>query len=157
MLAYYFNNYYNYNYNQMRALYKILILVVFAGGCSTRTQVKVTNLKCENKVNPLGIDVEKPRFSWISESDQHGVSQSAYQIMVASSWKNLEENSADVWESPKVSSDKSIQIGYEGKPLESNRKYFWKVKIWDQAGQPHSSEPAFWSSGLLHGSDWTKP
>ena len=138
----------------MKNIFKLLVLLLITSACSEKSQVSVVNLKCEYKINPLGVDIEKPRFGWISESEQRGVSQAAYQIFIASGQKNLDENIGDVWDSQKVSSDKSIQIIYEGKPLESNQKYFWKVKIWDQNGDEHFSEPAFWTTGLLNETDW---
>ena len=138
----------------MRTIIRIFILLFLTSACSENLQVKVASLKCEYKANPLGVDIEKTRFSWISESDHRGVSQSAYQILVSSDLKKLDENAADIWDSQKISSDKSSQIVYGGKPLESNHKYFWKVKIWDQNGGTHSSEPAFLTTGLFHDSDW---
>ena len=138
----------------MRTFIQIVILLLFAAACCEKSQVNVINLKCENRINPHGIDVVKPQFSWTSESDQRGVSQSAYQIFVSSSRKNLDENVADIWDSQKISSDKSIHISCEGKPLQSNHEYFWKVKIWDQNGDTHVSEAAFWTSGLLNEADW---
>jgi alpha-L-rhamnosidase len=138
----------------MKTLVRILILVFIAGACNERTQVNITGLKCENKVSPLGIDVAKPRFGWILESGQRGVNQSAYQVTVSSNLKNLDENVGDIWDSRKVSSDNSTHISYEGKPLVSNQKYFWKVKIWDQNGDTHVSGLASWTSGLLKETDW---
>ena len=138
----------------MRTIFSFLILILFAGACHEKTQLKVTGLKCEYKVNPLGVDIEKPRFSWILESDMRRVAQNAYQVFVSSSRKNLDENSGDIWDSGKVPMDKSIQIEYAGKLLESNQKYFWKVKIWDQNGDEHLSEAAFWTTGFMHPTDW---
>lgn len=138
----------------MKLTIRILILFLLTGACSEKLQVKVANLRIENKATPLGVDIQKPRFSWISESDQRGVTQSAYQVLVASSQDKLNENVSDVWDSGKIASDKSSQIAYEGKPLESNRKYFWKVKVRDQNGGIHESEPAFWTTGLFQASDW---
>jgi len=141
----------------MRTIIPIFILLLIVSACQEKSQsgqVNVVSLKCEYKVNPLGVDIEKPRFSWISESDQRGVSQFAYQVLVSSSQKNVDENVADVWDSKKVSSNQSMQIEYDGKPLESNQKYFWKVKIWDQNGDEHLSETAFWTTGLMAESDW---
>ncbi len=138
----------------MRTLIRIFILVLLASACKEESHVKVVNLKCEYKGNPLGVDIAKPRFSWISESNQRGVSQTAYQVLVSSNAEKLDKNEADIWDSNKIPSDKSIQISYAGKPLESNQKYFWKVKIWDQNEQPHESEPAFWTTGLFKDSDW---
>ena len=102
----------------MKLTIRIFILFLLTNACSEKLQVRVTNLKCENKTTPLGVDIPKPRFSWISESDQRGVNQSAYQIQVASSMEKLNENTPDVWDSKNVTSDKSSQITYEGKPLE---------------------------------------
>ncbi len=138
----------------MKTFFRIFILVLILSSCHEKSLVNVVSLKCEYKINPIGVDLAKPRFSWISESGNRGVSQSAYQVFVSSSQTNLDENVADFWDSEKVSSDQSIQIIYDGKPLESNQTYFWKVKIWDQNGDEHLSEPAFWTTGLLNESDW---
>ncbi len=138
----------------MKTLLKIFILLLIAAACSETTVVNVSNLKCEQKVNPLGVDLKNPLFSWNLESEQRGVSQTAYQILVSPDSLKLDETTADMWNSEKVLSDKSIQITYEGKPLESNRKYFWKVKIWDKNGNVFESEPAFWTTGLMNESEW---
>ena len=131
-----------------------LVLTLFISSCAIPTENKISGLKCEYKVNPLGVDVVKPRFSWNLESNQRGISQSAYQLFVSSSLENLNENIPDVWDSKKVQSDQSIQIAYDGQPLGSNQKYFWKAKIWDQNGETHESGPSFWTTGLLQESDW---
>lgn len=138
----------------MKTIFKLLILLLLISGCSEKSQVNVVNLRCEYKVNPVGIDIEKPRFSWNLESEQRGISQSAFQIFVSFQTENLDEKNAEIWVSPKVSSDKSIQIEYEGKPLESNKKYWWKVKIWDQDGQTHESEQAYFTTGLMLEAEW---
>lgn len=138
----------------MKITIRILILLLLTNACSEKLQVNITNLKCENKGTPLGVDILKPRFSWISESDQRGVNQTSYQILVASSLEKLNENNPDIWDSRKIYSTKSNQITYEGNPLESNHKYFWKVQIWDQNDVTHTSKPSFWTTGLLNDSDW---
>jgi len=112
-------------------------------------------LRCEYLRNPLGIDVTKPRFSWILESNERDQKQLAYQILVASSKENLERNKADLWDSQKIQSDQSNQIVYKGKPLQSKMRCFWKVQVWDKNDiQSDWSEPAMFSMGLLEKSDW---
>lgn len=139
----------------MKSILRILIFfLIIASSCTQNVQVKITNLRCEYKANPLGVDIEKPRFSWNLESDQRGVAQTAFQLLVSSDQQKLNENIGDIWDSQKISADKSIQIQYEGKPLLSNQNYFWKVKIWDQNGSVHISDANFWSTGLLLASDW---
>jgi len=138
----------------MKSIMKGLIFFIIITTYLQASQTNIKNLRCEYKINPLGVDIENPRLSWVLESNQRGVKQIAYQIFVASSLKILDNNSADIWDSKKVVSDKSIQIYYEGKPLESNKKYFWKVKIWDQDNKTHTSDAAFWTTGLFNDSDW---
>src|SRR5579872_5252623 len=74
-------------------------------------------LRCEYAVNPLGIDVLRPRFSWKLESTERGRMQSAYQILVASSEQKLKAEIGDKWDSGKVQSDQSIHIPYGGSGL----------------------------------------
>jgi len=120
-----------------------------------RMRVTAIQLKCEYAVNPLGIDVSNPRFSWTLKSSQRGQIQSVYQILVASSADNLELDMGDKWDSGKLDSDQSVNVVYQGKPLVSGEKCFWKVRGWDTEGRPSSwSEPATFEIGLLKESDW---
>jgi alpha-L-rhamnosidase len=117
--------------------------------------VTIDDLRCENLENPLGIDVTQPRLSWKLHSNVRDQTQSAYQILVASSEKGLAAGNGDLWDSRKVSSDQSIQIPYAGKTLNSREDCFWKVRVWDQSGKVSDwSKPAHWSIGLLSPADW---
>ncbi len=62
----------------------------------------VANPRCEYLADPLGIDVAKPRLSWVIESDHRSEYQSAYQVLVASSKELLEKNKGDLWDSGKA-------------------------------------------------------
>lgn len=117
--------------------------------------VKTVNLRCENLVNPLGIDTSQPRLSWELSSGERAVRQTAYQILVASSEASLEAGQGDLWDSGKVASDQSILVHYSGKPLASHAECYWKVRVWDQTERSSAwSKPAHWSMGLLAPSDW---
>ncbi|MCX6635598.1 MAG: hypothetical protein NT090_11040, partial [Acidobacteria bacterium] len=92
----------------------------------------LTNLRCEYLTDPLGIDVEKPRLSWVIEdkgqkTEVRGQKQTAYQVLVASSEELLKKDKGDLWDSGKVASDQSIQVEYHGKPLKSRMYCHWKV------------------------------
>jgi alpha-L-rhamnosidase len=113
----------------------------------------VSNLTCEYRVNPLGIDVLQPRLSWQLESDQRGTRQTAYRILVAVSQDALSDNSL-VWDSGKVLSDQSIHVPYGGPALVSGQCVYWKVLVWDEAGREAEGAPAWWEMGLLKRSDW---
>ncbi len=110
------------------------------------------NLRCEYLENPIGIDVEKPRFSWMLEHSERGQDQTAYQVIVSTD--PFAEN-ADVWDSKKVTSDRSLLVAFEGKSLESDRTYFWKVRYWDNQDKPSPySQVARFDTGLFHPEDW---
>ncbi len=111
-----------------------------------------THLRCEYLANPIGIDDSAPRLTWIDESDQRGARQSAYRITVSSA--DSTAHNADLWDSGKVTSNKSSQIEYGGKALMAGQRAYWRVQIWDGNGDSQSSRPAFWELGLPKLSDW---
>lgn len=122
---------------------------------SAQPAFKLTALRTEYKENPLGIDARKPRLSWQIHSSERGFTQSAYQVRVARSERELRAGSNLVWDSGRVNSDSSIHCAYDGPPLASGQRYYWQVRIWDQNGKASDwSEPAFWEMGLLSASDW---
>jgi len=51
-----------------------LLLALLAVGHAA----EISDLRCEYRNNPLGIDVAKPRLSWLIESANRGESQTAY-------------------------------------------------------------------------------
>ncbi len=140
---------------QMFKANPIVLLLLLLGLCSPASAaVRVERLRCEYLDNPLGIDTPQPRLSWIITSNERGVKQAAYQILVAGSAAALENHQADLWESGKVGSDETAQIRYAGKPLGTRQQAFWKVRVWDQAGAISESQTAHWEMGLLQPGDW---
>ena len=132
----------------------ILLGLLLAGNIGLRA-AGTEGLRCEYLDNPLGIDVTSPRLSWKVVSGKRGDCQTAYRILVASSAELLKKDRGDLWDSGRVPSDRSIQVEYAGKPLESRMRCYWKVQVWDAAGKAGPwSEPAMWSMGLLTERDW---
>jgi alpha-L-rhamnosidase len=118
--------------------------------------VEPKNLRCEYLVNPLGIDAPQPRLSWILDSGRRGEKQTAYQVLVASTLKLLEQDQGDLWDSGKVASDETAHVVYAGRPLTSRQSCFWKVRAWDRDGKPGDWSPvAQWHMGLLQPTDWS--
>ena len=117
--------------------------------------IQPTGLRCEYLIDPLGIDVPRPRLSWISESASRGQRQTAYRILVSSRKELLAQDQGDLWDSGKVLSDRSTHVSYAGDPLRSRMQCYWKLRVWDRDGRPSPwSPPAQWTMGLLAAEDW---
>lgn len=118
-----------------------------------------TDLKVEYLHNPLAIESAEPRLNWILkevDSSQQNLTQTAYQILVASTKNLLNNDTADLWDSKKVVSDQSVHIHYKGSQLKSRQQCFWKVKVWDQNDKASDfSSIAKWEMGLLNRNEWT--
>ena len=130
--------------------------VILAVGILTSVALATpVHLRCEYLENPLGIDASSPHLSWQSDNTERNWRQAAYEILVASSDENSRSGKADIWDSGKVISSESVGVGYRGPTLESRRRYYWKVRVWDAAGQAsESAEAAWWETGLLSPADW---
>lgn len=111
-------------------------------------------LKCEYATNPLGIDAQRPRFSWKVQSSGRGWMQSAYQVLVATNEDKLGAGTGDKWDSGKVASDQSVNIAYSGNALNSGERCYWRVRTWDQKGRVSDSPLASFEMGLLDKRDW---
>lgn len=106
----------------------------------------------EGFADPIGFYDASPSFSW--KLPPGTVSQTAMRIVAASSPDRLPD-AADLWDSGMVSSDRSVWVPYEGKPLGSRQVVHWQVKFRDQDGAESPwSEPARLEIGLLETSDW---
>src|ERR687898_218003 len=101
-------------------------------------ELRPVGLKCEYRVDPLGIDERVPRLSWALESEGRSQVQSAYRVLVARTEKDLESEENLLWDSGTVESSRSVGVEYEGKPLRSGSRCLWKVRVWDGAGERSS-------------------
>jgi len=130
----------------------VIIAIVVVASAASATPV---HLRCEYLANPLGIDAATPHLSWQSDNTERNWNQAVYEVWVASSNENLKAGKADVWDSGKVDSSESVGIAYRGPALESRKRYYWKVQVWDAAGHTYESvDAAWWEMGLLHPVDW---
>ena len=112
-------------------------------------------LRCEYRINPLGIDQLRPRLSWVLESSRRAEKQTAYQVVAATSAEKLAAGDGDLWDSGKTPGDDTTAVVYAGRALTTGARVFWKVRVWDKHDRPSAWSPAAtWSMGLLAPSDW---
>ncbi|OVE74180.1 hypothetical protein BVX94_01350 [bacterium B17] len=130
----------------------IIFVLCFSSITAALAKVSVTDLRCEDLVDPLGIDVAKPNLSWRMEargqgSGVRGQMQTAYQILCATDPKLLKAGKADLWDSGKVKSDASRYIKYAGKDILRGMPVYWTVKVWpfDKAQGTSPAEPSKWT------------
>ncbi len=141
----------------------ILLLLVFSiftsiaesKGLQKTNPIHFMQLRTDRQSNPLGIDNPKPEFSWVIESNERGTAQSAFEILVSTDEKNLQQDKGNAWQSGKIMSNATFGILYVGKPLKSFTRYFWKIRIWDQNGQVSAwSQPSWFETSMLKPTDW---
>ncbi len=104
--------------------------------------IKITELRTEYKLNPIGMDEFHPRFSYaLAGAD---VIQSSRRIRVK------DENGRTAWDSGIVKTGESLQIEYAGETLQPFTRYYWSVETELDNGETVSSgEEAFFETGFL--------
>lgn len=135
----------NYILTRNPRLWLLMLGVLFAGVAHALTVEKLRTLSL---TNPVGID-KAPTFSWILQSDERGVMQKSYRIMVCSD----SDCSNIVWDSGVVESDQSVMVSPNHTFAPSTR-YYWKVTVTDNKGnEATSTEKAYFETGLM-GTGW---
>ena len=110
--------------------------------------MKITGLKTEYMVSPIGIDTQCPSFSWMIETEEKNIIQEAYIIHVL-------DRSGDVcWDSGKINTSRMIDAIYNGKELKSNEVYFWTVSVFLTDGRRIDSDPAKFETGIFNCEEW---
>ncbi len=146
------------------AAFLVLCLPILVPDSTAKEQqdtarIAPTDLQCEYRRDPLGIDVKQPRLSWklkAANPQQRGQAQTAYRILVASSEQVLAADKGDLWDSGEVKSDRSQLVPYNGSPLSAEMRCYWKVQVRDDRGALSAwSTPARWTMGPLDATDWT--
>ncbi|WAJ71700.1 alpha-L-rhamnosidase [Catenovulum adriaticum] len=124
-----------------------------SSGNSQAATAPITLKVGEGFVDPIGYYESIPRFSWQIDPTASYKFQQAFQIQMASSVSKIAD--ADLWDSLKQQSSANAWIKYQGKPLSSSQKVYWRVRIWDEDNQVSNwSKPATIELGLLSNHDW---
>lgn len=123
----------------------LLLWTAFLIGLAGCVQPEVQNLQLEMKENPLGIQLQQPRFSWQLHSDKPNLQQTAYRIQVAETPEQLTDGKELLWDSGTVTSDQSHLVSYGGKALEPGSTCYWRVKLETNQGNTPWSPIGYWS------------
>jgi len=111
-------------------------------------------LKCENLVNPLGIDAPEPRLSWRLEDKRNAAIQTAYQLFVGTDSLAVSKANGMMWQTAKLNSPVQT-IKYKGKTLLPFTKYYWTVRVWDKdAKQSITARVASFETGMMEMKNW---
>ena len=131
--------------NKVEKFFAFTLLLLFGlfSACklSAASPLKIDQLSCEYLQNPLGIDTKTPRFSWTMSSSRRNQFQSAYEIIVSTKLEEIQKLKGNVWTSGKTNSNQNTHIEYKGSPLKSFTKYYWRILVYDEKG-----EPSAWST-----------
>ena len=145
----------------MPKTFALVLLAAMALTPAARATLEPVVLRCDYAVDPLGVDAATPRLFWQVASLQRGQRQTAYEIIADDSATNLEAaarasgNLQPGWDSGRVVSSQTTGIPFGGSPLKSNQQWFWKVRVWDTAGQRSAWSPtATLTLGILSPADW---
>ncbi|MCI8497606.1 MAG: family 78 glycoside hydrolase catalytic domain [Clostridiales bacterium] len=139
------------------ALAAMLSLSTLTGGMMTGSaqeaagNIGVYDLTVEYVSEPLGIDVEAPRFGWKMDSNLIGAAQTAYQVVIK------DEAGKVAYDSGKVASDASVGVAQDA-GLAPETDYTYSVTVWDNYGNVSTSESSF-STGVDSWGDaqWISP
>ncbi len=114
-----------------------------------------TTLRCEYLKDPLGVDVERPRLSWVLHHTERGQNQKSYRILASSSTDLASRRIGDLWDSGRIDSAGMSGIQYGGIPLASMQACYWTVKWWDKDDRESDwSELARFEMGILREEEW---
>ena len=129
------------------AMTALLMLVSLTADAATG-KVQVTDLRVENMTNPLGLDTDRPRFSWKLTADVGVVVQTGFELTVESDGRVL-------WNSGRVESRQQLWVPYGGTPLKSGQYCTYRVRVHTNKGMTEWSQPHPFSIGLLGESYWS--
>ena len=113
--------------------------------------VALGELRVERKNEPVGIDVDRPRFSWVISSGRRGVEQATWRVRVATSRQALGADRL-VWDSGVRKSTRSFDVEYEGSRFQSATDYVWQVDITTNVGS--ASSTSRFRTGLYGEHSW---
>ncbi len=144
----------------MKRLIPILFTLMLSA-CGSK--VEITNPTVEMQDGSMPLATATPRFSWNYEARVDNVMQTNYRIIVASSEEKARRGEGDLWDSGNgdvrtENGNRMLYIPYEGKPLKSRDRCWWRVYTTVTYGNGRTIElespVQYFEISLLERSDW---
>lgn len=105
---------------------------------------QIKNIKINQEIRPLGLDIKKPLISWQFSSEKPML-QKQMRIHVGTT-----EDGNDVWDTGVLNRSRSIGTTYAGEALKPQTRYYVTVEVWDQDGDYAKGTTDF-ETGLMNG------
>ncbi len=139
----------------MKRISFLSILFIFLFACTAKkNSVSIQNMTCEHLENPIGIDAKKPRFSWQLFSENQGVGQKAYRLVVGTDSEKVSNGQGDYWDSGNILAS-TIPAVYDGPDLQPFTTYFWSVQVQLNEGSWSAfSDAASFETGMMNQTNW---
>src|SRR5512147_444530 len=107
-------------------------------------------LRVEHQREAFGIGMDRPRLSWIVETDGQAWRQAAYEI------ESYDADGNVCGQTGRVESDGSVLVDWPFEPLASRERITLRARVWSLDGQTSEwSEHVPIEAGLLQKNDWT--
>jgi alpha-L-rhamnosidase len=119
---------------------------------AAQTAFKITDCQTEYLSNPLGLDVQSPRFTW-KIAGTGAFHQKTFRVLVSTDSLALQQDAGDGWDSGWTESENNL-VTYQGQALKSFTRYFWRVLVKDTNNLLASASASF-ETGMMQPADWT--
>lgn len=108
--------------------------------------MELYDLKTEYRVNPIGLTVRNPRFSWKIRAEEKNTRQKSCRITVTGCGKT-------VWDA-EYETEESVLVPYAGEPLVPETLYHVKIEVTDNHENTAAGELSF-ETGVFSAADFS--
>jgi alpha-L-rhamnosidase len=136
-------------------LLSFAVVLVHAAPSSGSHLLRPTDLRCDDKSEPLAVADAHPEFSWqltASSPALHTIGQSAFRIQVT---EGVRAPRAIFWDSGVIGSAATLGIVYAGPALKAGGAYAWRAEVWDEQHRASGwSDAAHWTEAPEWHASW---